>query len=88
MKVTKVHCRLDKSPLLDPILIQINPAIIAVTLDMLKAVVVKGVTCSLIYQNTRRHIADDSYIQQDRPCMYTKTTLRRVRVTTVAVETQ
>ena len=33
--------------------------------DVLKAVVVKDVTRSLIYQTTRRHIGDDSYIQKD-----------------------
>jgi hypothetical protein len=66
MKVTKVHCRLDKSPRLDPVLIQINPATNAVIFDVLKANAVKDVTCSLIYHTTRRHNADDSYVQQDR----------------------
>ena len=40
-----------------------------------------------MHHTTRRHIADDSYTQQDRQCTY-KVILRRVRVTIVVVAKQ
>ena len=74
MKVFKVHCRLDKSTRLDPIQIQIHPATTALILEVFIVVVAKGVIRSLIYHTTRRHMSDDSYIQQERQCTSTDNT--------------